>query len=161
MGYRPNFCADCGERVVRAGGWRFWMSRRFCPVCEKKLRKANALLAPLVTCFGLLLITGTLIYNAGLRAGLRRATLLNITNITTATPVSSQAKDSSSQRDTGHSFAAATASSDAPVYLCGARTKKGTPCSRRVSSPIERCWQHRGKAAMLPPEKLLIIEAKR
>jgi hypothetical protein len=43
------------------------------------------------------------------------------------------------------------------VYACGARTKKGTPCSRRVHGPV-RCWQHKGKPAMLPAEKLKIKE---
>jgi hypothetical protein len=42
-----------------------------------------------------------------------------------------------------------------PVYWCGAQTKKGTPCSRKVKGG-GRCWQHEGQAAMLPPEKLLI-----
>jgi hypothetical protein len=41
------------------------------------------------------------------------------------------------------------------VYICGARTKKGTPCSRRVRGP-GRCWQHRGMPAMLPPSKLVV-----
>ena len=41
------------------------------------------------------------------------------------------------------------------VYVCGARTKKGTPCQRRVRGP-GRCWQHRGKPAILPPSKLLV-----
>jgi hypothetical protein len=41
------------------------------------------------------------------------------------------------------------------IYLCGARTKKGTPCSRRVHGPV-RCWQHKGMPAMLPQEKLLV-----
>jgi len=39
------------------------------------------------------------------------------------------------------------------VYFCGAPTKKGTPCSRRVRGG-GRCWQHQGQNAMLPPEKL-------
>ena len=43
------------------------------------------------------------------------------------------------------------------IYTCGARTKKGTPCSRRVHGPV-RCWQHKGLPAMLPQEKLLIQE---
>lgn len=30
------------------------------------------------------------------------------------------------------------------LYFCGAITKKGTPCSRRVKSP-GRCWQHIGQ----------------
>jgi hypothetical protein len=41
------------------------------------------------------------------------------------------------------------------VYICGARTKKGTPCSRRVRGP-GRCWQHRGMPAILPPSKLVV-----
>jgi hypothetical protein len=43
------------------------------------------------------------------------------------------------------------------TYICGARTKKGTPCSRRVHGPV-RCWQHKGAQAMLPIEKLLVKE---
>jgi hypothetical protein len=43
------------------------------------------------------------------------------------------------------------------VYICGARTKKGTPCVRRVHSPV-RCWQHKGSPAILPPEKLIVRE---
>jgi len=41
------------------------------------------------------------------------------------------------------------------VYICGARTKKGRPCSRRVHGPV-RCWQHKGEKAMLSQEKLLV-----
>ena len=41
------------------------------------------------------------------------------------------------------------------VYVCGARTKKGTPCQRRVRGP-GRCWQHRGMQAILPPSKLVV-----
>ncbi|HET9711088.1 MAG TPA: hypothetical protein VFP64_04375 [Pyrinomonadaceae bacterium] len=43
------------------------------------------------------------------------------------------------------------------TYTCGARTKKGTPCSRRVHGPV-RCWQHKGAPAMLAQEKLVIKE---
>jgi hypothetical protein len=35
-------------------------------------------------------------------------------------------------------------SSTEPVYYCGAMTKKGTPCTRRVKVP-GRCWQHAGQ----------------
>jgi len=44
---------------------------------------------------------------------------------------------------------------DEVVSMCGARTKKGTPCSRRVRG-TGRCWQHRGKSAMLSAAKLLV-----
>jgi hypothetical protein len=58
---------------------------------------------------------------------------------------------------------AATSSTPQPspeleqIYTCGARTKKGTPCSRRVHGPV-RCWQHKGAKAMLPQEKLIVKE---
>ena len=43
----------------------------------------------------------------------------------------------------------------APVYFCGAKTKKGRPCSRKVKGG-RRCWQHQGLKSMIPPKKLLI-----
>lgn len=43
------------------------------------------------------------------------------------------------------------------ISICGARTKKGPPCSRRVRG-TGRCWQHLGKKAILPPEKLIVQE---
>jgi hypothetical protein len=51
--------------------------------------------------------------------------------------------------------ASSAATPEEEVYICGARTKKGTPCSRRVHGPV-RCWQHKGMPAMLPQEKLLV-----
>jgi hypothetical protein len=43
------------------------------------------------------------------------------------------------------------------ISICGARTKKGTPCQRRVRG-TGRCWQHRGMNAMLPASKLIVQE---
>lgn len=43
------------------------------------------------------------------------------------------------------------------IYFCGAETKKGTPCSRRVKGG-GRCWQHVGQPAMLTPEKLIAVQ---
>jgi hypothetical protein len=51
--------------------------------------------------------------------------------------------------------AASAATPEEEVYICGARTKKGAPCSRRVHGPV-RCWQHKGMPAMLAQEKLLV-----
>ena len=42
-----------------------------------------------------------------------------------------------------------------PVYFCGAETKKGTPCSRRVKGG-GRCWQHKGRKAILSKKDLFI-----
>ena len=43
------------------------------------------------------------------------------------------------------------------VYICGAQTKKGTACQRRVRGG-GRCWQHTGQPAILPPGKLLVSQ---
>jgi hypothetical protein len=48
----------------------------------------------------------------------------------------------------------APVSVESAVYFCGAATKKGAPCSRRVRGG-GRCWQHKGQATLLPDEKLL------
>ncbi|MFV0389060.1 MAG: hypothetical protein ACK5NT_09920 [Pyrinomonadaceae bacterium] len=48
-----------------------------------------------------------------------------------------------------------TESESEPFYFCGARTKKGKPCSRRVKGG-GRCWQHKGQKAMVPEDKLRI-----
>ncbi len=47
------------------------------------------------------------------------------------------------------------AGAEEAVYICGARTQKGTPCSRRVRG-TGRCWQHLGMPAMIPLEKRLV-----
>jgi hypothetical protein len=43
-------------------------------------------------------------------------------------------------------------SSTEAVYYCGALTKKGTPCTRRVKSP-GRCWQHLGQPSAIDGRK--------
>jgi hypothetical protein len=50
----------------------------------------------------------------------------------------------------------ASLTTDEPGYICGARTKKGTPCRRRVHVAGERCYQHKGMPAMVALEKLII-----
>jgi hypothetical protein len=42
------------------------------------------------------------------------------------------------------------------IYICGARTKKGSPCQRHVHAAGERCFQHQGQPAMLPVEQLVL-----
>jgi hypothetical protein len=42
-----------------------------------------------------------------------------------------------------------------PSYYCGAQTKKGTPCTRKVKGG-GRCWQHTGLPAILPKDKLIV-----
>jgi hypothetical protein len=151
--YRPNFCANCGVKVLRLR-WHIWTSRRFCDACARRLRKVR---------FQSLLFTGLALISTGYLAGRARRPV--------APPLTIERRADSPLSDVGASNSLHAQGSRAEdsrvaqpsaspaiaedVYLCGARTKKGTPCSRRVHGPV-RCWQHKGLPAMLPQEKLRI-----
>ncbi|HEX6046018.1 MAG TPA: hypothetical protein VFZ22_16105 [Pyrinomonadaceae bacterium] len=121
--------------------WRPWTSRRFCDSCFRETAKAYWLRNTVATI--VLLLAGVLIGR-----GVRREPPPLV--------IERAAQQSSSQTGTP---AAQTQAPLTPeqVYICGARTKKGKPCSRRVHGPV-RCWQHKGMPAMLPAEKLVIKE---
>ena len=134
--YRPNFCSECGEGIVRLR-WRAWTSRRFCDKCFPGFRKA-LLLQRATAATGVLLL-GMLI-GRGWRSERPPLVIQRTANISSQGEAAAQPSITVEQ-----------------TYQCGARTKKGTPCSRRVHGPV-RCWQHKGAKAMLPLEKLLIKE---
>lgn len=168
--YKPNFCADCGAQIHRAR-WHFWTSRRFCASCARRFRKERFLLP---------LLLGVMLFGIGLAAGRmahpRAAPLVfEHAPLPPAPPLAAPAKNGAAQvTGTGtKSEALPTAPKAGPIYgpdgtsserptdpdevvsICGARTKKGTPCQRRVRG-MGRCWQHRGLPAMLPPSKLIV-----
>ena len=148
--YRPNFCANCGTKLLRLR-WHFWTSRRFCNGCARRLRKQR--FGPVLCAAAALLFTG---YLAG-RTRRPAPPPLTIERRSDS-PLDDGAPGSAPRGTAG--AAAHPPESPPPlvaedVYLCGARTKKGTPCSRRVHGPV-RCWQHKGMPAMLPQEKLLV-----
>ena len=144
--YRPNFCAQCGQKVLRLKP-HFWTSRRFCDVCACVLRKERIipwlLTAVVLTSFG---------YIAGRS---RRPAPPPLTIIRRADSPLSSPEDPGPITAGTIDTQPSTASNEEEVYLCGAQTKKGTPCSRRVHGPV-RCWQHKGARAMTSPEKLRV-----
>jgi hypothetical protein len=150
--------------------WRPWTSRRFCAACGRRFRRRR-IVAPLASCaalFGLGFAFGGL----GVRAP--QPPLLVVerggagvapssSNAAQASPfaggVDGGVGDSPPRQETrygpdGTSGERPTEASEV-VSMCGARTQKGTPCQRRVRG-TGRCWQHRGKSAMLPPSKLVV-----
>ena len=142
--YRPNFCSECGTKIVRLH-WHPWTSRRFCDTCARQLRKERLQLP---------LLVAALLIGVGFVTGraLRPKPPPLIIQRSATSPLA--------KSDGAGAHASSDANSAAPlteevVYICGARTKKGTPCSRRVHQPA-RCWQHKGMPAMLPAEKLLV-----
>lgn len=153
--YKPNFCSECGTKLLRLR-WHLWTSRKFCNGCARRLRKVR-LLPPLFASLTLI--------SAGYLTGRSRSPAPPplIIQRRADSPVSdgdiprstSQPSTSESGDKSREAKSSATISAEEEVYLCGARTKKGTPCSRRVHGPV-RCWQHKGVPAMLPQEKLLV-----
>ena len=162
--YKPNFCAECGARIERPR-WRIWTSRRFCSVCDKRFRKARLTLT-FVTSLALFSV-GFMIGRAGRPAPPPLIIERGQPSVPAAPP---QFAPHSSGTEVGKASASSSlepgyspssTANERPtdpneiVSICGARTQKGTPCSRRVRG-TGRCWQHRGKPAMLPPSKLIV-----
>jgi hypothetical protein len=169
--YKPNFCAECGERVLRER-WRAWTSRRYCPACAKRFRQnwtAPLLCACALACAGF--AVGRLMRPAPPPLNLERGALpLPALLLKNGAKSNGAAGDDETTNEPNASVSPSTDAgaqaigasvADAPtdpneiVSICGARTKKGTPCQRRVRG-TGRCWQHRGMPAMLPPEKLIV-----
>lgn len=162
--YRPNFCAECGERIAR-DKWRFWTSRKFCAACDKRFNR-NRFVAPIVA--------GAILFSAGLFAGRRWQSVyapppLVIERRESSAPptraaleTTNAAPGATNTPSVNPSPAGSSSSTidditdpNETVSICGARTQRGTPCSRRVRG-TGRCWQHRGRPAMLPASRLIV-----
>jgi hypothetical protein len=163
--YRPNFCAECGERIARTR-WYLWTNRRFCPGCARRFRKAQILVP---------VIVGATLFCLGLAAGRglhpRQPPLVvergQLSPLPAAAKTGAQPPDAETETNATASpkpepsYGPDGTATERPtdpneiVSICGARTQKGTPCKRRVRG-TGRCWQHKGMPAMLPPAKLIV-----
>lgn len=168
--YQPNFCAECGNRIERLR-WPIWTSRKFCAACARRFRKAQ-ILFPLIgaaTLFSLGLAAGraarTTFSSPPLIIARNQANALapvsqvkagaqNVSNAgQTSTPKSEQKSEESYGPD--GTLTERPTDANEVVSICGARTKKGTPCQRRVRG-TGRCWQHKGMPAIIPVEKRVV-----
>src|SRR5690349_5688153 len=117
--YRPNFCAECGAKIIRLQ-WRFWTSRTFCDICAnhflKERVKSSAILV--VALIGLGYVAG--------RAGRPASPPLTIERAANS-PLSNPQTSGVTVATSGVSVAPVL---EEQAYICGARTRKGTPCSR-------------------------------
>ncbi|MEO6333754.1 MAG: hypothetical protein ABIO91_02105 [Pyrinomonadaceae bacterium] len=169
MFYHPHFCCHCGEKVVRAR-WTLLTSRRFCDFCSIEQKQHDLIpraAAVVLLLFGAAGFTAYLSGGNGGKsapgAGASRAVtirgantpanhdretpnagLLNVpaNRDVNATPPPANLPPAGTERR-----AAQRNSSTEPAYYCGAMTKKGTACTRRVKAP-GRCWQHQGQPAV-------------
>ena len=167
MIYRPNFCCSCGEKIERAK-WPLMASRRFCDLCQTD-HQAVDWLPRIVVILGLVFGLAGLValYKPTQRgegvtirpsaATVSRSDLQLDESRFNATPTPiPQSQTGPEPTDTERSpvappamfKGAAKANETGAVYYCGAATKKGTPCTRRVKRRGERCWQHQGMPSM-------------
>jgi hypothetical protein len=149
-----NYCAECGERLALRG-WRARLGRRLCDHCAHRLGAFASFRS---------LIVVVLIAIAAFAVGkcsrpapppliIQRAANSPLSDA----PVEHSAVAQPNRAATYQSNQTAAVSvTNEEGYICGARTKKGTPCQRRVHAPGERCFQHKGLPAMVPPDKLVI-----
>ena len=162
--YKPKFCCHCGEAIDRLE-WKLWTSRRFCDVCGSTQKQFD-LMPRFVVAAGLLAglfgISGfmahTPVENTRPVAVVSAKPSQIVSNRPSLTPKSlpvtgltnSTAKvaiQSTAQLPPTVEGSKPKTILAEPIYYCGAATKKGTPCSRRVKSP-GRCWQHLGQPSI-------------
>ena len=134
--YQANFCAECGNAMKP----RFSLGPRyFCDECGTQMGRRNYF----KPAAGLLLCAAVAVF------ALNRAQPSN--------PNSQSPNERSSAgvptpavsaRDTVTALKPEPKSEAVERVMCGARTKKGTPC-RHLVPPGQRCAQHRGMASLL------------
>jgi hypothetical protein len=186
MFYKPRYCCHCGEKIDRAK-WGITDSRRFCESCASEfvlkewIPRAVVFIGILGALFGfgtllrktekpLSVTTSPATVAANSAPNQKNRQLLPNADVHNSVPplnnaaAQAQRQNSSDPKSlenlrlqTGAKSADKQNPASEAVYFCGAQTKKGTPCSRRVKGG-GRCWQHAGQTAMLPPEKLLISQ---
>jgi hypothetical protein len=164
--YKPNFCAECGEKIERER-WHFWSSRRFCDECEPVYR-LNRLLPPglavAAVFFGGIFFgqmgqktekSAPVLATQAALAAERPLVMAPKPTITSQTPPTEPPLPGNTAPNNNTAAApfrtqpTVNSAFSEPVYTCGARTQKGAPCSRRVRAAGLRCWQHLGKPSML------------
>ncbi len=154
--HTANFCVECGERLARTG-WRARIRRNSCDDCARRMGTFT-LVRPLIVIA--LIAAGAFALGKYLRPAppplvVERAANSPLSDLpVNLNELAPTEKRKGANASTRNSLTAS--SDDDAVYICGARTKKGTPCHRRVHTAGERCYQHKGMPAILPLEKLII-----
>jgi hypothetical protein len=150
-----TFCMDCGERLA-SKGWRVRLGRPLCDRCAQRLGMLS-LFRPLLAA-GILAVIAFTIGKYPRPAPppliIQRAANSPLSDlpVNMNDPARVDPRAHSATVDTKQNVAPA----DEVVYICGARTKKGTPCHRRVHAAGERCFQHKGMPSLVPLSKLVI-----
>jgi hypothetical protein len=177
MFYRASYCCECGEKIERLSD-SLLSSSKFCEVCKPNFRLENFAPKGLVgigllgAVFGfgsflqkpaeprqqvqkgeIAMIASVPSQSANRIKAEKPAANLNVVN---ASPKLETKKVTSSfeKQVAVSKEAKPEIEVSEPAYYCGAKTKKGSPCSRKVKGAV-RCWQHAGQPAMLPTNQLV------
>lgn len=184
MFYKPDYCNGCGQQIERKSR-KPWKNTRFCDVCEQDFRGEEwtpRIVSFIFVIFGLfglgsflskeekpLNLTSRQLVETSAdnkkavkkdvnsSANSTEAVNSNAVNAKKAEENRGQSSLNSNQiTQTQQPKSVKQTSKEETTFYCGAETKKGTPCSRKVKGG-GRCWQHKGQAAVLPPEKLIAV----
>lgn len=184
MPYRPDYCNYCGEKVERIV-WKLWTSEHFCQNCESLFRKVDwkSKISLIFGFFGVIFGIGSYLKapdkslnlttnqfsvsaanknssqkNEQISVNSNAQNSANKTNVNTNSVSQNQTKKADESKSLVQTETKNPQIVESePVYFCGAQTKKGTPCTRKVKGG-GRCWQHTGLPAMLPKEKLIFSQ---
>ena len=176
MFFRPSFCANCGEKIARTD-WGVFTSRRFCPVCESEYKGVD-LIPRAVVAFGVIFgMWGMSVWlqspsdrNRAVESSpvaiRERPTEQAVANLererrrTVTPPLSGDGNSVLPHTLVSERTAYeppivkrpnTIKKAEEPIYYCGAETKKGTACTRRVKGNV-RCYQHLGMPVMATAE---------
>jgi hypothetical protein len=168
MLYRPKYCCNCSEKIERVD-WNLLTSRRFCDVCAIENKRYDHLprIAVGVGVLSLMFGLGTLFggsANSGQPVESLNASPVHLKTERSAErqagqaraenpPVAAPATNSGSRSPDPSQAVHSNRSPQETVNYCGALTKKGTPCSRKVKAAGLRCFQHEGKPSAPHPDE--------
>ena len=145
-----NFCSNCGEQL-KANRARVFSARSYCLRCAPRFRLSRLVM---IVSFAGCLIIG---YAYGRYSTPRQPFYLLGTPIDPITN-SNQRSETNAQANANKANANKSATPNSPlpesstdevVKLCGAPTKSGRPCRRKVVGG-GYCWQHRDKYRKKP-----------
>lgn len=155
MLYKPNFCCSCGEKIERVD-WNILTSRRFCDVCSIENRRFDLVPRVAVAAGSLALMFGFGSLWSRSRGGpealiaVPAARKVDQTRPETTFGLEPPPRaELSPQAEPSEIIRIEPKRSEAK-FFCGALTKKGTPCSRKVKTRGTRCYQHEGRPEAPP-----------
>jgi len=146
---RTRFCSACGERIekIRAS---FPVFGVLCARCSPRFRRERAL-ALAAFCLCLSVVFGIGRYSAPREPFYFIGTPVEL-NANRLTPPTEAMTARTEANGSVSRAEQAKSSTDSPrsESICGAPTRSGRPCQRRVKDE-GYCWQHRNKSGAIKP----------